>query len=378
MTQSYNLSQLANNLNTAGQLDATDGLVNAVPAANGGTGLAVYNVGDLVYASGTTTLAKLSDVAVGNALISGGVGSAPGYGKVGLTTHVSGTLPVANGGTGTATLALNNVLLGNTTSAVQTIAPGASGNALISDGTTWSSSAVPTTPLNIQVFTSSGTFTVPAGITRVKVWAYGAGGGGGGGSGTGGAANGGSGGAGGLGSAFITGLTPGAAITVTIGTGGNGGVGANSGQTSGTAGTNTSFGGAVTATGGGGGLFASGGVAGASGAAGTFSTTGQIINNPRTQSNATGGGGNGSSGTNTGIGLGGSGGGGMSGGGGGSPGTGGTIGVAGSSFGAGANGNAGSTTIGGAGGGTQAGTGGVTNTHGGGGGGGTGGMVIEW
>lgn len=40
MTQAYNLSQLANNLNTAGQLDATDGLVNAVPPANGGTGVA--------------------------------------------------------------------------------------------------------------------------------------------------------------------------------------------------------------------------------------------------------------------------------------------------------------------------------------------------
>ena len=38
MTQSYNLSQLANNLTSAGLLDATDGLVNAVPVANGGTG----------------------------------------------------------------------------------------------------------------------------------------------------------------------------------------------------------------------------------------------------------------------------------------------------------------------------------------------------
>lgn len=37
MTQAYNLSQLANNLNSTGQLDATDGLVNAVPIANGGT-----------------------------------------------------------------------------------------------------------------------------------------------------------------------------------------------------------------------------------------------------------------------------------------------------------------------------------------------------
>lgn len=38
MTQAFNLSQLANNLNSSGRLDATDGLVNAVPVANGGTG----------------------------------------------------------------------------------------------------------------------------------------------------------------------------------------------------------------------------------------------------------------------------------------------------------------------------------------------------
>jgi len=38
MTQAYNLSQLANNLTSAGLLDASDGLVNAVPIGNGGTG----------------------------------------------------------------------------------------------------------------------------------------------------------------------------------------------------------------------------------------------------------------------------------------------------------------------------------------------------
>lgn len=38
MTQAFNLSQLANNLDSAGRLDATDGLINAVPIANGGTG----------------------------------------------------------------------------------------------------------------------------------------------------------------------------------------------------------------------------------------------------------------------------------------------------------------------------------------------------
>lgn len=38
MTQAFNLSQLANNLDSSGRLDATDGLVNAVPVVNGGTG----------------------------------------------------------------------------------------------------------------------------------------------------------------------------------------------------------------------------------------------------------------------------------------------------------------------------------------------------
>lgn len=81
-------------------LPLTTGVTGILPAANGGTGQSSYAVGDITYASGSTTLAKLADVATGNALLSGGVGTAPAYGKVGLTTHVSGTLPVANGGTG--------------------------------------------------------------------------------------------------------------------------------------------------------------------------------------------------------------------------------------------------------------------------------------
>jgi len=70
-------------------------------AKNGGTGFGSYAIGDLLYANTTTTLAKLPDVATGNALISGGINTAPSWGKIDLTTTVSGILPVANGGTGT-------------------------------------------------------------------------------------------------------------------------------------------------------------------------------------------------------------------------------------------------------------------------------------
>jgi hypothetical protein len=49
--------------------------------------------------------------------------------------------PVANGGTGAASLTANNVLLGNGTSALQVVAPGNAGNVLTSNGTTWQSTA---------------------------------------------------------------------------------------------------------------------------------------------------------------------------------------------------------------------------------------------
>jgi hypothetical protein len=55
--------------------------------------------------------------------------------------NATGTLSVVNGGTGAATLTLNNVLLGNGTSAPLSVAPGTAANVLTSNGTTWTSSA---------------------------------------------------------------------------------------------------------------------------------------------------------------------------------------------------------------------------------------------
>lgn len=66
-----------------------------VGAAYGGTGHSAYTVGDILYASGAATLSKLAGVATGNALVSGGVGAAPSWGKIGLSTHVNGTLQAA-------------------------------------------------------------------------------------------------------------------------------------------------------------------------------------------------------------------------------------------------------------------------------------------
>ena len=269
MTQSYNLSQLANNLNTAGQLDATDGLIGAVPPANGGTGLASYAVGDLLYASGATAIAKLPDIATGNVLISGGVSAAPSYGKVGLTTHVTGTLGLANGGTNsTSTPVAGSVIVGTGTAMAATAA-GTSGQVLVSQGAgapIWSSA--PSAGPRAQYFTSTGsnTFTIPAGTTSIKVTIVSAGGGGGGQLVDGGTnPPGGAGGAGRWAAQWFVGLTPGNTLTVTVGAAGTGGASSTNGGTGGTtslaSGTQTIT--TIQATGGTGGI--SGGGAGTNG-----------------------------------------------------------------------------------------------------------------
>ena len=59
--------------------DANKVLVSTgtVPVNQGGTGLTSYAVGDMLYASAGTTLAKLADVAIGSYLRSGGVATVP-------------------------------------------------------------------------------------------------------------------------------------------------------------------------------------------------------------------------------------------------------------------------------------------------------------
>ena len=145
-----------------------------VPVANGGTGLSSVTNGGAVYASSSSALTTgtLPLTAGGTGVTSQqaainiltGTQTSGRYlrsdgtdarlstiqaadvptlnqNTTGTAANVSGTVAVANGGTGLTTLTANNVLLGNGSSAIQAVAPGTSGNVLTSDGTTWTSTA---------------------------------------------------------------------------------------------------------------------------------------------------------------------------------------------------------------------------------------------
>lgn len=94
------LTALADNNIAIAMSQVTSGTLGAT---QGGTDQSSYSIGDILYADTTTSLARLADVATGNALISGGLNAAPSWGKIALASAVSGTLGVANGGTGVTT-----------------------------------------------------------------------------------------------------------------------------------------------------------------------------------------------------------------------------------------------------------------------------------
>jgi hypothetical protein len=154
-------------------ISAADIGAGTLPATRGGTDNSSYAVGDILYADTTTTLAKLADVATGNVLISGGVSTAPAWGKVALASAVSGTLGIANGGTSatTANAAFNALAPSQTSN---------SGKYLTTDGTdtSWATVAAggtfsagttgftPSTPTSGAV-TLAGTLNIANGGTGV-------------------------------------------------------------------------------------------------------------------------------------------------------------------------------------------------------------------
>ena len=92
--------------------------------------------GDILYATGANAPARLAkDTNATRSLTNTGTNNNPAWAQVALATGVSGTLPVANGGTGATSLNDHYVLVGSGTGAVTPITPGSSGYVLTSNGT---------------------------------------------------------------------------------------------------------------------------------------------------------------------------------------------------------------------------------------------------
>lgn len=115
-------------------LASTAAVTGTLPSTQGGTDNSSYAIGDILYASGTTALSKLSDIATGNALLSGGVATAPSWGKIDLTAAVTGVLPIANGGTGGSSASTSFDALAPTTTRGDMIARNATTNARLGIG----------------------------------------------------------------------------------------------------------------------------------------------------------------------------------------------------------------------------------------------------
>jgi hypothetical protein len=87
--------------------------------------------------TGTLTINPATAGTINNMAIGGATPAAGAF----TTVTASTAIGVASGGTGANTLAANNVILGNGTSALQVVAPSTAGNVLTSNGTTWQSTA---------------------------------------------------------------------------------------------------------------------------------------------------------------------------------------------------------------------------------------------
>jgi hypothetical protein len=87
-----------------------------------------------------------------------------------VAANITGTLSVANGGTGLATLPSDGLLLGAGMSTPTSLAPGAKGNVVKSTGSAWASSPHRTNEYDVENYASFGTALAAIGSTTATLY----------------------------------------------------------------------------------------------------------------------------------------------------------------------------------------------------------------
>lgn len=181
-------------------------LAGTLGVSNGGTGLTAaptngqvpigngtgYTLSAITAGAGITITNGAGSIIIGSSL-SGGTVTSVGVsgGTTGLTTSgspvttsgtitLAGTLAVTNGGTGVTTTPSNGQLLIGNGSGYTAATLTAGGGISVTNGAGSVTLAASGGLINVQAFTSSGTYTRTAGVTRAVVIVVGGGGGGGG------------------------------------------------------------------------------------------------------------------------------------------------------------------------------------------------------
>ncbi len=174
--------------NTITNVSLSTGVTGTLPVGNGGTGITSGTSGGVPYYSASNTIASSGALTANRIVLGGGAGAAPtvlgagttttvlhgnaagapSFGAVALSTDVSGTLPIANGGTGetSATNAMNALvptqsgnsgkILGTNGSVVSWVSPSA-GSAGLWGTAQWASATTNTAWVGAGLGTSIAT-----------------------------------------------------------------------------------------------------------------------------------------------------------------------------------------------------------------------------
>ncbi|MBU4448837.1 MAG: hypothetical protein KKD99_09635 [Proteobacteria bacterium] len=159
-TMSGPLAMGAQNITDVGTLVAgTAQLTNPLAVIYGGIGSQSPVRGDILVASNATTLQLLASVAANSVLVSAGVAQVPFWSKVDLRTMVQFVLPAPNGGTGQSSYAVGDLLCASASDSLSKLAAVAVGQVLVSGGVgaapAWSAAPVLTTSLTVPIIYGS-------------------------------------------------------------------------------------------------------------------------------------------------------------------------------------------------------------------------------